>query len=267
MSERMCCNCVYVLWPLLLKSYREEMGWEEVLPLCCHHAETPGRLREVHPDECCRNFLAERVWSKHIETLPEPPSPDIKYIPLNHQRFAIVDAADYEWLSKYRWFAKGGGGGLFYAGRAERGRIIMMHREIMQTPPGMVTDHINHNPVDNRRVNLRNCTPEENQRNRRAKSNKSGFVGVYPYGKRWRALIQQKGEVVYEEVFDDKVEAAKARDRKVFELFGEVIGLNFPEEIQKTTIISLPVPRYIDLRGLIFAHTSVVGCLTVRRAG
>ena len=39
------------------------------------------------------------------------------------------------------------------------------------------------------------------------------------------------GKVVYREVFEDKVEAAKARDRKAYELFGPFAYLNFPEEI------------------------------------
>ena len=37
-----------------------------------------------------------------------------------------------------------------------------MHREIMQTPPGMVTDHIDGNGMDNCRGNLRNCTRQQN---------------------------------------------------------------------------------------------------------
>lgn len=112
MCERMCLNCVHLLWPRRLEDFRRIIGRQVMLPLCCHHSDMPGVLREVHPAQCCRHFLAKRVWSKRVETLPEPPSPDIKYIPLNHERFAIVDAADYEWLSKYRWFAKGGRGGL-----------------------------------------------------------------------------------------------------------------------------------------------------------
>ena len=93
-----------------------------------------------------------------------------------------------------------------------------MHREIMQTPPGQVAHHEDHNPLNNRRGNLRNCRPQENQHNRRRARNQSGFVGVHPYGKKWRAEIHSGGKLVYSQVFDDKVEAAKARDRKAYEL-------------------------------------------------
>lgn len=43
---------------------------------------------------------------------------------------------------------------------------IRLHRLINKTPHGLVTDHINHNRLDNRRCNLRSCTQSENQRNK-----------------------------------------------------------------------------------------------------
>jgi hypothetical protein len=212
---------------------REMMEPQLILPLCMNHAQAPGEVREVHPCGHCRNFEARCERSTRLDprVLPQPPSPDIRYIPLNRNQFAIVDAADYEWLNRYKWCLKGGRGGIFYACRAERGKIIMMHREIMQPPPGMVVDHIDHNPINNRRCNLRNCTRKQNHCNRRFVRNQSGFIGVYPYGKRWKALIHVGGKVVYQEVFGDKVEAAKARDRKAWELFGPYAYLNFPDEI------------------------------------
>ena len=138
-----------------------------------------------------------------------------------------------------------------YAYRNERGKTIFMHREIMQTPPGKVVDHKNHNPINNRRSNLWNCTSAAEPAQPRPPGNKSGFVGVYPYGKKWLARIRSGGKVVYSQVFDDKVEAAKARDRKVYDLFGAFAYLNFPDEIPAgpATSSAQPVLRYIDLSG------------------
>jgi len=42
---------------------------------------------------------------------------------------------------------------------------ISLHRFIMNCPKGMVVDHINGNPLDNRRENLRICTMVENNQN------------------------------------------------------------------------------------------------------
>ena len=69
-----------------------------ILPLCLNHARTPGEIREVHPCECCRNFEARHEPRVRIKPagLPEPPSPEIKYIPLSQGQFAMVDAADFD---------------------------------------------------------------------------------------------------------------------------------------------------------------------------
>jgi hypothetical protein len=198
-----------------------------ILPLCLNHAGSPGEVREVHPCECCRNFEA-----RHEPGMPPgPPGSEVKYIPLGGDQFALVDAADFEWLKEYEWHFLAGEGGLGYAYRVAPGKRIFMHREIMQTPPGMVAHHEDHNPINNRRGNLRNCTPQEHHRRRRRRRNQSGYLGVHPYGKRWRAQINSGGKIVYQEVFEDKVEAAKARDRKAYELFGAAACLNFPDEI------------------------------------
>jgi hypothetical protein len=237
-----------------------------ILPLCLNHAETPGEVREVHPCECCRNFEARREPGRAIEP---PPGPEVKYIPLGNHQFAMVDAADFDWLNRYTWRLIGGPQGAVYAGRIEHGRIIYMHREIMQTPPGLVVHHINHNPVNNRRCNLHNCTTTQNGRNQRPRGSKSGFVGVYPCGKKWRAEVYSGGRRVYSEAFDNKIEAAKARDRKAYELFGPFAYLNFPEEIHagQATRPAGPGTRYVELSGAAHGHCVADATLMVIHVG
>jgi hypothetical protein len=220
--------------PEPLESYRDILPRRVVFPLCAHHAQSPGAMREVHPAEGCHNFRARRGPAERIESV-QPADSDIRYIPLTKRQVAIVDAADYEWLSRHRWFTKGRPG-KYYAGRSEHGKIILMHREIMKPPPGMVVDHINGNSLDDRRRNMRNCTPQQNHHNRRFTGNASGFMGVYPYGKRWKALITYKGERIVIGIFDDKIEAAHARDRKAIELCGQFAYLNFPDDHHTTNL-------------------------------
>jgi hypothetical protein len=76
--------------------------------------------------------------------------------------FALVDDEDFDWLSRVRWKVSGSAsGGKRYAVRNVRvgGRHVteFMHRAIMNNPKGLDVAHVNHNPVDNRKENLRVC--------------------------------------------------------------------------------------------------------------
>lgn len=105
----------------------------------------------------------------------------MRKIPLTQGKFALVDDADYEWLSKWKWHAhKDRNGKLWYAERSDRNRtprIVKMHREILRTRKSLVVDHRNCNGLDNRRINIHNCTVKENNelcRKRLAKKRKDG---------------------------------------------------------------------------------------------
>ena len=115
-------------------------------------------------------------------------------IPLTKGLFAIVDDEDLEELNKFKWCVTFNGA-KYYACRMPsrklgKRKVILMHRQLTNAPPGMDVDHINGNPLDNRRENLRVCSHADNQKNTNRRSrNKSGYKGVTPSGKRWRARI------------------------------------------------------------------------------
>lgn len=73
-------------------------------------------------------------------------------------------------------------------------------------------DHINRNKTDNRLVNLRSVTRDENLRNTKVRSdNASGVKGVY-YGRAsWYAQITVKGKAKHLGSFASKEEASAAR--------------------------------------------------------
>jgi hypothetical protein len=228
-SDRICFNCVNMVWPKRLDRHGR---WQIRYPVCVDHVDSPGAPREVHPAETCPNFRPRPKPPLRVEP-PEPEMPGVKYIPLTRGLWAVVDAADFERLNRYRWYASPSGGGKMYARRNTKTGTILMHREVMHAPEGMVVDHRNRNGIDNRPLNLRVCTPAQNEYNKAPRGKRSRFKGVYPDGDKWYALIKHKGKTYYLGTFDDEVEAAKARDRKAYELEGEFAYLNFPEEIRR----------------------------------
>lgn len=93
---------------------------------------------------------------------------------------------------------------------------IGLHRLIMDPPKDMVVDHINRNPLDNRRINLRVCTMEENNRNLSLrKNNTSGTMGVYykpdKKNRPWVAQKYYKGAWLPIKLFKTKEEAIAHR--------------------------------------------------------
>lgn len=146
--------------------------------------------------------------------LPPPDPLSTAYIDLPCGRRALVDAADLERLSSFRWFAKPMGGKTekFYAVRSirtERGaRHLPMHREIAGAPLGLVVDHLNGNSLDNRRQNLRICTQGDNARN--VSRDADPMRGVSRRGNRWVARLCVDGRMTHIGVFNTALEASRA---------------------------------------------------------
>lgn len=167
--------------------------------------------------------------------------PDSSYrtIPLTQGQFALVDAADYDWLMQWKWRAQfNEHTESFYALRFmsdKKGneQAQGMHRDILGLNPGddRQGDHRNRNTLDNRRHNLRTANAQQNSCNRkRRKDNSSGFVGVYAAGKMgFRAIAYSRGKNFHLGYFSTAEEAARARDVAAEKLHGEFAHINIPQ--------------------------------------
>jgi hypothetical protein len=227
MKKRICSECAYGVREPAFWMQQLLRGWPATL-MCANCAQCPGRLRAVCPGGTCRNFVPRHDPSYRLPE-PEPQSGDIRFISLTQGKFAIVDAADYEWLSKYNWLAMISDNTV-YAFRKANGKVIFMHREIMKPRKGQVVDHINRNGADNRRSNLRNCSTRENVCNARPRGGTSQYRGVSRHGTKWSADIGHLSVRVHIGLFVEEIEAARAHDRKAIELHGEYAYLNLPDE-------------------------------------
>ena len=152
-------------------------------------------------------------------------------IPLTQELYALIDGNDYEWLNQWKWCANYIKPNYCCARRKAKKnkRIIYMHRLIMTAPSNMQVDHINHNGLDNRRLNLRLVTNTQNAWNQRSAGGGSKYKGIYwnLRDRLWYANIMKNGKRVFLGCYKTEITAAKAYDKTAREYFGEFACLNF----------------------------------------
>ena len=133
-------------------------------------------------------------------------------------RIGYFDLEDKELVEKTYW----GLDVLGYAHGKINGRLARFHRHLFGFPKETI-DHINRDKLDNRKCNIRLCTPKENSRNLSiAKNNTSGVTGVKKtkHGK-WNASIMVDRKGIHLGNFKTLEEAKEARMKAELKYFGE----------------------------------------------
>lgn len=232
-----------VLWPGTVT----KKGKPYVGPEVCHRiswkhfkGSDPGRawVRQSCGHKLCINpehLIMQETKPVVPAIARRDPSPriegDIAFVPLTGGYEAIIDVDDVELVGQFRWFAD-----MKYGGpRPVRDRKIgervdggsrkqSLYRMLMNPPPDMEIDHINGNPLDNRRSNLRICTHAENMRNRKIAPGK--VKGVQKRSGRYHASIRACGVTRYLGDFKTVKQAADAYDAAAREFHGEFASLN-----------------------------------------
>lgn len=139
----------------------------------------------------------------------------------------IVSGVDAEGISKFRWRTFGAGNKK-YARASINGRRVLLHRFLLGLEEGdtEIVDHINGNPLDNRRENLRICSARENSWNRRVTNSLTGFHGVSYQGGKYLVKFTHDEEVIYLGSFNSAVQAAHEYNKKIVELRGNFAAMN-----------------------------------------
>ena len=122
----------------------------------------------------------------------------IKCIALSNGGVTWVDPEDFESLNKWRWTAANEKS--VYRHDIDSGHTVRLHRQLFELEYGDTrqVDHINHNPFDNRRQNLRIVTNSQNQQNRsRDNTGRGVYVAPQRDGSiRWRTQHMLNGKFV-----------------------------------------------------------------------
>ena len=130
----------------------------------------------------------------------------------------IIDISDFEAAKCHSWCFRNG-----YAVANIDGKVISLHRFLLQPPAGVIVDHINGNTADNRRCNLRLCSQKDNSRNVSVSyANKVGVLGIrrVKSGK-YEARIMVDRKTISLGRFDTLEEAVIARQQGEIYYFGE----------------------------------------------
>jgi len=148
-------------------------------------------------------------------------------------RVALVDDADYEYLSQFRWYCVHEKH-CYYA--VSHGHIpghpepLRMHRVILGVNKGIMIDHIDHNGLNNQRYNLRTATHAENGRNRKPNQGYK-YKGVGASGNKYEAKIQYNNKRMNLGTFSTEEAAALAYNDAAKKYFGEFAYLNIIETL------------------------------------
>ena len=116
----------------------------------------------------------------------------------NTKNKMVCDVSDWNKLKEYCWYENTNG----YA----RSRIGYFHKVVCEVEYPFIVDHINRNKLDNRRMNLRKVTRQQNALNTDATG-----ISWNKNAKKWSASIMIDGKHVHLGLFDQKEKARNAR--------------------------------------------------------
>jgi len=133
----------------------------------------------------------------------------------------LVDDEDQATLAMVAWKPHARGSKYFKAKIG--GKMVYLHRKIVGAESGQIVDHINGNPLDCRRQNLRICDYSQSNSNRAArKDSRAPYKGItLTSSGRWLAQIMHRKQYTRIGLFNTPEEASAAYRAEARRLHGE----------------------------------------------
>lgn len=163
----------------------------------------------------------------------------IKIISKKHgTKNCFVDDEDYNKVSIYKWFVMKRDR-TFYAGiwihkPNEKKKCLLMHRLILNlTERNELCDHVNHNGLDNQKLNLRKCDTTQNNSNTRPSINgTSKYLGVSwdKKRKKWAANLTSNRKKIFLGRYVNELLAAEAYNIAALKIHGKFANLDVIKE-------------------------------------
>lgn len=144
--------------------------------------------------------------------------------------YTMIDDEKYYDITKYKWCRHGN----YVHGQVDKKYVRLSRFVLNCTDINLRVDHIDNNPLNNRKENLRICTAEQNSQNKlSSKNSTSKFTGVcfVKDRKKWKAQIINNKKYYTLGRYNTEIEAAKARDKKALyfnQYKNACYKLNFP---------------------------------------
>ena len=140
----------------------------------------------------------------------------------------LVDDDDFDVLSQFKWFIRKDRN-RYYAIMV--GSYKPMHRLIMKVKDSKIqVDHIDGNGLNNQKSNLRLANNSQNAANR-AKTTRSNLTSIYKgvhktKSGKFVAGVRKDGKYVFQKLFINEIDAAKAYNEAAIKYHGEFAYLN-----------------------------------------
>jgi len=191
-----------------------------------------GNLVEVRSDSLTRNNYNKSCGCSGISSGPKRRPNEIQLyvdhaeIPIKSKRLGdikiLIDLESVPLLNKYRWSLSSR-----YIATRIKCKMVMLHHLLLPRKEGFVTDHINRDPFDNRKANLRYATAQQNSWNSFPKNGAFKGTTFNKRYKKWRTMVMIEGKKTLIGDFDTQEESLLAYDFTVSNERGEFSVTNF----------------------------------------